>query len=80
MLSADNFCKQFVPRSGPTFCRAWSGSNLFETQIGVSKESFEKVDFEKNQQTTKQHKKFPGGQRLIYAADCVPTGLALFAS
>ena len=24
--SADNFCKQFGPRSGPTKCWAWSGS------------------------------------------------------
>ena len=28
--SADNFCKQFGPRSVPTKCRAWSGSNLFD--------------------------------------------------
>ena len=27
-------------------------------------EFFEKVDFEKNQQTTKKHEKFPGGQRV----------------
>ena len=42
--SADNICKQFVPRSGPTNCRACSGSKLFDT---LMKEFFEKVDFEK---------------------------------
>ena len=31
VLSADNFWKQFGPRSGPTFCRAWSGTKLFDT-------------------------------------------------
>ena len=50
--SADNFCKQFGPRSGPTKCRAWSGSNLFDTQMVFKKEFFEKVDFEKSKQTT----------------------------
>ena len=25
---ADDLGKQLRPRSGPTFCRAWSGSNL----------------------------------------------------
>ena len=27
--SADNFCKQFGVRSGPTFCRSWSRPNCF---------------------------------------------------
>ena len=46
MSYADNFCKQFWPRSGPTKCPAWSGSNLFETQMVFLKEFSEKVDFE----------------------------------
>ena len=29
------------------------------------KEFFEKVDFEKNQQTTKKHENFPGGQKEL---------------
>ena len=33
MSSADNFYKQFRPRSGPTKCRAWSGSKLFESKL-----------------------------------------------
>ena len=57
--SADNFCKQIGPSSGPTKSRAWSGSNLFDTQMVFLKEFFEKVDFEKNQQTTKKHEKLP---------------------
>ena len=31
LSAADNLCKQFGPRSGQTFCRAWSGSKLFDT-------------------------------------------------
>ena len=49
---ADNLCKQFGPRSGPKKCGAWSGFNLFDTQIVLLK-VFEKNDFEKNQQSTK---------------------------
>ena len=45
--SADNLCKQFVPRSGPTKSLAWSGSKLLETLIVFLKEFFKKVDFEK---------------------------------
>ena len=48
MLSADNFCKQFGPRSVPTKCRAWSGSKLFDALKEILKEFFQKVDFEKN--------------------------------
>ena len=40
--SADNFCKQFGPRSGLTKCRA-----LFDTLMIFLKEIFEKVDLEK---------------------------------
>ena len=45
--SANNLCKQFGPRSGPTKCRAWSGSNLFDILIVLQKEFFENVNFEK---------------------------------
>ena len=48
VLSADIFCKQFGTRLGPT-----SGSKLFDTPIVFLKEFFKKVDYEKNQQTTK---------------------------
>ena len=44
--------------------RAWSWSNLFNTQMVFLKEFFEKVDFEKIQQTTKKHEKFPREQRV----------------
>ena len=55
VLSADTVCKQLGTRSGPTFCRAWSGSKLFDTLMVFPNEFFEKKknDFEKNQQTTK---------------------------
>ena len=35
--SADDQCKQFWPRSGPTKCWAWSGSNLFDTLMVLKK-------------------------------------------
>ena len=35
--SADKLCKQFEPRSGPTKCRAWSRSKLFDTLIVLLK-------------------------------------------
>ena len=50
--SAENLCKQFGPRSGPTECRSWSGSKPFDTLIVFLKECIKKVDFEKRQQTT----------------------------
>ena len=54
VLSADYLCKQFGPRSGSTKCRAWSGSKLFDTPMVFLKEFCKKVEFEKNQQTTKK--------------------------
>ena len=64
LSSADNFCKQFGPRSGRTKCWAWSGNKLLDTLMVFLKEFFEKVDFEKNQRTTKSMKNFPGGKEL----------------
>ena len=52
LSSADNLCKQFGSRSGPTKHWSWSGSNLFDTLIVFLKEFFEKVNFGKSQQTT----------------------------
>ena len=63
--SADNLCKQFGPKSGPTILRAWSGCNLFDIQMVFLKKMFEKVDFEKKitrqQESTKN---FQGGQTV----------------
>ena len=64
MSSADNFCKQFGPSTGPTECRARSGSKLFDTLIKFLKKYFEKSDFEKNQKTTKKVGKSHRGQRV----------------
>ena len=52
LLSADNLCKQFGPRSGLTFCWSWSGSKLFDTLIVFKKYFFENVNFEKSLQTS----------------------------
>ena len=64
VLSADNLCKQLGPRSGLTKHHTWSGSKLFDTLMVFPKEFFEKVDFEKNRQTTKKHEQFPSWQRV----------------
>ena len=40
---ADNFCKIFGPRSGPTKCRAWSGSKLFDTLFVFLKNCLKKL-------------------------------------
>ena len=46
MFSADNFNKQFGPRSIPTKRQACSGSKLFDTLMSFLKELFETVSFE----------------------------------
>ena len=48
MSSADNRCKQFGPRSGPTKCGAWSGSKMFDTLMVFSEFYFEKDGIEKS--------------------------------
>ena len=68
MSSADNLCKQFGPRSGATKCRAWSGSKLFDTLMVFLKEFFEKVAFEKSQQTTKKHAKLLNSKTNVLIA------------
>ena len=66
--SVVHLCKQFGSRSGTTKCRARSGSKLFDTLMVFPKELFEKVDFEKNQQTTKKHgmQNYPECKELGY--------------
>ena len=62
VTSAVNLGKQFGPRSGPTNRRAWSGSKLFDILMVFLKEFFQKVNFEKNRQTTKRCEKLPSMQ------------------
>ena len=57
--SADNLCKQFGPRSGPSKFRPWSGFKLFQRSDCVAERIFWKCLFWKYQQTTKGHAKFP---------------------
>ena len=64
VTSADNLCKQFEPRSSLAKRRTQSGSKLLDTLMVIQKEFFEKGDFEKIQQTTKEHAQFPGRQRI----------------
>ena len=63
--STGNFCKQFGPRSGPTKCRARSGSKLFDTLMVLLKVFFEKVLFEKISRRQKIMKKLQACQVLI---------------
>ena len=59
LLSVDNLCKQFGPRSGPTKNWAWSESKWYDC---IGERIFRKSWFWKNQQTTKTHKKLPSMQ------------------
>ena len=43
LLSADNLCKQFGPRSGQTKRQASSGSKLFDTLMVFLEDCFEKL-------------------------------------
>ena len=63
--SAHNLCAQIGFRSGQTICQAGRGMNPFDTQMVFLKHFFEKVDFEKNQQTTKSTKKSQGAKRHL---------------
>ena len=45
--SADNLCKQFGPRSGPTKCRAWSRSKPFDNLMKFQKEISKKLILKK---------------------------------
>ena len=64
MSSAGNLCKQIGPRSGPTFCRARSGSKVFDTQMVFLKEFFVKVNFEKKSADDKMHEKLSSRLRV----------------
>ena len=61
---ADNRCKKFGPRSGPTECRSWSGSKLFDTWIVYLKEFFENINFEKEGADDKSMKNYPACTEL----------------
>ena len=67
VLSADNFCKQFGPRSGPNKAQQNVRSDLDPnclTLMVFLKEFFKKVDFEKDKQKTKSMQNFAGGKEL----------------
>ena len=59
LSSADYLCKQFGPRSGPT---AWSWTQTVWHSDSLPERIFEKVNFVKSQQTTKNHEKLPSKQ------------------
>ena len=65
VLSADNLCKQFGPRSGLTKRQTSSGFKLFDTLMVFLKEFSEKVDSEKKSADDKKAGKyFPGGKEF----------------
>ena len=65
VTSADNFGKQFGPRSGPTNRRAWSGSKLFAILMVFLKEFFQKINFEKISRRQKSTENYPVCNELI---------------
>ena len=62
MSSADNLCKQFGSRSGPTKCWAWSGPKLYDPPERIFQQ--QQIYFENNQQTTKRNEKLPSRQKI----------------
>ena len=64
MSSADNFCKQLGPRSGPTERRSWPGSKLFDILMVFLKEFFEKMILKKSSNDKKESKITQYGKRL----------------
>ena len=62
--SAHHLCKQFWYRSGPTKCRAWSVSKLFDTLMVFLKEFFKNVNVEKISRRQKIMKNFPACKEL----------------
>ena len=64
MSSADKFCKQFGPRSGPTRC--WD-PNCLTLRWSSWKKKKKKLILKINQQTTKSMKNFPLSNKVSYA-------------
>ena len=67
MSSADNFCKQFGPRSKirPNKMSSLIGSKLFDTLMVFLEEFFEKADFEKKLANGKKSmQNYPVGKEL----------------
>ena len=64
MSSADNFCKQFGPRSGPLKSSGLIWVQTVDTLKVFLKEFFKKNDFEKRQQATKSMQNYPIGKEL----------------
>ena len=66
LSSADSFCKQSGPRSGPKKCRVWSGSKLFDILMVFMKEFFRKTWFWKKSADNKNSwTRGPTGPRSI---------------
>ena len=71
LLFADNLCKQFGPKSGPTECRSWPGSKPFDTLIVFLKGFFvKKLILKKSADGDKNMKNYPECPELI----CAVTG------
>ena len=63
---ADNLCKQFGPKSGPTFGLSLIWIQTVRHSDGIFlKEFYKKVDIEKNQQITKSMQNYPVGKTSL---------------
>ena len=58
VLSANNLCKQFGPRSGPTGHQAFSESRLFDTLMVFLNNFAKKLDFEEKISRQQKASKF----------------------
>ena len=75
VLSVNNFCKQFGPRSGPTKRRTWSGSKPCDTLM-----VFLKYFFSKNLTLKKKHAKLPSRQFVTDSSSFKVMKMGRFAS
>ena len=62
----------------PTKRRAWSGFKLFDSLVVFLKEFYEKVDFEKNQQTKQKYAKLPSRQIALFKVGHRPSRPVVF--
>ena len=69
MSFADNLCKHFGPRSGPTKCRAGVKPLATESLMEFLKEFSEKVGLGKIPTDGKKHKKLPCSMQKVKKYD-----------
>ena len=66
MTFAANCCKQFGPSLGPTYCRAWSGSKLYNTLMVFLNFCSKELIVKKSSRRQKIMQTYPVGKGFLY--------------